>query len=1575
MNALVKPATLLLVCLMTGLSVSGFTLFNSNTGSDPYGSAFLVPAAEVDATPDADFSDCINHPADHWHWTIPASGPIVINYAYDPTFDTLFPSTAAGQATEAAIKAQIVLAMQQWSSAANAAYGRFDSYARGNSATSVSPLDGEIAYFAPFMDVRSATLHELGHILGLAHCDQGAAANPPANFAYAQLDPMTQAWNRGGGMAKGQLVTYNSMGQVAIEILNNYYPNTIAGGFCQPGTLGQEVMSQNSSGALFGNPPSSQPGRQTAEIYHILSWDELDGYSFVYGNHQVVFHEVPINSMPAPNLVFQAGTIMTGPRMSDSSAVCQGLPYGVSDGSGGIAIQSAVITFNSNLTIDGNPVQIGFEQGGYNFDVTAPVPVSQVTLNIAGTDNSSFLLQPNNTYNGWPDTFNTVTASYPNNPDAKDSIDVTWSNPSGPHVSLGQISAGTLFHVGALADVWDWFNNGYVTAYVNGNPQAQVPTVVSHLFNITAVNGFAESSAPDQRITGSCLTTLGATNKPNAVVIRMTSPMDGTRVSNLQLADVTGMGLTLSNLNHAGLVQLQQSNRLITVPGFGTNILNRGQQFAVVLAGSASYLPPDIVTNGHYLYLNQSNLLGRELFVAVTSSANGTTVGNYTLLNPPPTTAQNDPATGCTNTCIQFYNATNIVVATCASNCVPVFYDNVFAVDYCCSNGPVTLTFYPPSGSCFQPGTTPVTVVGTSACGYCNATNFTVTVACPSGQGSCTNSCISFYGVSNLVYSSCSCVPVYYSNIVAYDYCCSNSYVTLSYDPPPGTCFPPGTTTPVTVTGTSVCGRCNRTYFTVTVECPPTPCTNSCVYFYGISNLVFTSCSCVPLFYTNWISAGDYCCTSGSVALSFDPTNGTCFEPGTKTTVTVTGTSTCGHCNTATFDVTVYWNTNPPVISAPGDIVVRSCTNIPVYYDVTASSDYCTNVDVHAYPPSGHVFSPGTTTKVVCYAVDCCFNTSETSFNVTVLPSVSPCVAGLTWTAQNSTNATWYSIASSASGQYLAAAAYNGLIYTSPNYGATWTPRAGSGTRNWYCVASDASGQYLVGVVYGGQIYTSSDYGVTWTARDSNRNWYYAASSSSGQYLVAAVYGGAIYTSSNFGATWTPQASGSRNWYSVASDATGQYLVAVVYGGQIYTSSNYGVTWTPRDSNRNWISVASSSSGQYLGAAVYGGQIYTSPNFGATWTPQASGSRNWYSVASDATGQDLVAVVYGGQIYTSSDQGVTWMPRDSNRNWASVASSTDGSRLAAGVAGGPIYTSSCTPLAQCCVPPPTNMVMWLPFDETNGIISANLCSATNPGVQINHPLSWPGAYVANSLLFNGANYVTVQDYPSIEIGTNGLTIDAWVYHTPPANGWTNAAIVDKFAVAAGNGYGLYYLFGTNAPNELLFEASGAGYAVLNTPPISDNQWHFIAVTMNQSVTPPQGVFYVDGVVAGTFTPTRVNFSNTNALWVGASHLASFYPWTGGLDEVEVFNRALSANELFELYSANAAGKCKACCYLQVLTITNRETGTVQVNWGGCGTLEQTTNLITGPWTLIPNAPSPYLAPIPNAPRFYRTRCF
>jgi len=565
------------------------------------------------------------------------------------------------------------------------------------------------------------------------------------------------------------------------------------------------------------------------------------------------------------------------------------------------------------------------------------------------------------------------------------------------------------------------------------------------------------------------------------------------------------------------------------------------------------------------------------------------------------------------------------------------------------------------------------------------------------------------------------------------------------------------------------------------------------------------------------------------------------------------------------------------------------------------------------------------------------------------------------------TNETLLSIASSADGTKLVAAGLVagggavGVIYISLDSGVTWT-RASASPEPLFAVASSADGSKLV-AVGNGVVVISFDSGASWDidVNPPNSDLTAVASSADGTKVVAA--GGSIYTSTDKGIDWLPSSAPSQIWTSVASSADGTKLVAAVYGA-IYTSTDSGATWIQTSApSQNWRTVASSSDGTKLVAAVYGGQIYTSTDSGVTWREQNSGNQQWISVASSADGSKLVAAVSSGQIYTSTDSGVTWTPQNSGiQLWVSVASSADGSKLAA-VDNFAVYTSDCTP-PECCVPPPANMVLWLPFDETNGSTSANLASPPNDGTQVNYPMPLVGSYVANSLLFYGTNYVAVPDYADIEIGTNNLTIDAWVNEMGAAP--ADYIILDKHSGNNGPGYSL----SLNPSLGLIFDMSGSRFVEGSS--ISAQQWHFAAVSVNQYAR--QGFFYVDGALVSTFTPTPVNLSNTNSLWVGASQPLGGVPaWVGALDEVEVYNRALSTNELFGIYSAGRAGKCKPCCYLQTLSISLVSGNSIKVVWGGCGVLEQAPTVF-GPWSPIQNAASPYVIPAAGAAMFYRLVC-
>lgn len=115
--------------------------------------------------------------------------------------------------------------------------------------------------------------------------------------------------------------------------------------------------------------------------------------------------------------------------------------------------------------------------------------------------------------------------------------------------------------------------------------------------------------------------------------------------------------------------------------------------------------------------------------------------------------------------------------------------------------------------------------------------------------------------------------------------------------------------------------------------------------------------------------------------------------------------------------------------------------------------------------------------------------------------------SGANWVqATNAPNETWYSVSSSAKGDKLAATALplgSDTIYISTNSGAIWTPV--SSIFLVISIASSADGTKLVAAASEGGIYTSSDSGFDRALNEGTQytNWQIVASSADGGKLLA----------------------------------------------------------------------------------------------------------------------------------------------------------------------------------------------------------------------------------------------------------------------------------------------------------------------------------------------------------------------------------------------------------------------------------------------------------------------------------------
>jgi photosystem II stability/assembly factor-like uncharacterized protein len=310
------------------------------------------------------------------------------------------------------------------------------------------------------------------------------------------------------------------------------------------------------------------------------------------------------------------------------------------------------------------------------------------------------------------------------------------------------------------------------------------------------------------------------------------------------------------------------------------------------------------------------------------------------------------------------------------------------------------------------------------------------------------------------------------------------------------------------------------------------------------------------------------------------------------------------------------------------------------------------------------------------------------------------------WTDQSAVgNHNWHALATSSDGSRLYAASEScgasacsggvidaGGIWTSSDYGMTWSEIASTSGRKWFSIASNIDGTKVVAVDRGGDIYTSTDSGSTWTQRrvgGAVHNWESVASSSDGNKLVAVASDGYIFTSVDSGSSWTNKSpAGSLPFTGVSSSNNGSRIAATTWSSGLYLSADYGATWTraaftlpnPGDSVLLQ-SVAMSGDGSRLvtGSRPYssnGGIVFTSSNYGSTWTSSAQRAYDYIGFVSSGNGSNVAAAIYGQSgVSTSDDYGVTWtFQQTGNKGIIPLASNIDGSLLFVGGYGGHLWT-------------------------------------------------------------------------------------------------------------------------------------------------------------------------------------------------------------------------------------------------------------------------------------------------------------
>jgi N-acetylneuraminic acid mutarotase len=205
------------------------------------------------------------------------------------------------------------------------------------------------------------------------------------------------------------------------------------------------------------------------------------------------------------------------------------------------------------------------------------------------------------------------------------------------------------------------------------------------------------------------------------------------------------------------------------------------------------------------------------------------------------------------------------------------------------------------------------------------------------------------------------------------------------------------------------------------------------------------------------------------------------------------------------------------------------------------------------------------------------------------------------------------------------------------------------------------------------------------------------------------------------------------------------------------------------------------------------------------------------------------------------------------------------------------------------------LVGWWKFDETNGTIAYDSSGNGNDGNLTGGP-TWATGKIGGALSFDG-----VDDYVLIPATTDldlmRLTISTWVYST---NFDHNGFIFEK--TADGNVNTQYNLFIQNSELRFRVKPINSSYSDTKVDQSILSGWSFITSSYNSS----KRKLFVNGqlVASNDFNETIATNPNGISL-IGAyafNSIGSNYFFNGLIDDVRIYDRALSAEEVQALYN-------------------------------------------------------------------------
>jgi hypothetical protein len=201
------------------------------------------------------------------------------------------------------------------------------------------------------------------------------------------------------------------------------------------------------------------------------------------------------------------------------------------------------------------------------------------------------------------------------------------------------------------------------------------------------------------------------------------------------------------------------------------------------------------------------------------------------------------------------------------------------------------------------------------------------------------------------------------------------------------------------------------------------------------------------------------------------------------------------------------------------------------------------------------------------------------------------------------------------------------------------------------------------------------------------------------------------------------------------------------------------------------------------------------------------------------------------------------------------------------------------------------------FNEGTGGTVSDASGNANTGLISGAAWTSQGKF-GHALAFNGTNsHVSVPNSASVQSPSTALTVSAWIQPNGSPQAWSS--VVHKVHAAKDVSYG----FGQYAGNTRRFsgylQVNGVGYTTAMSKALTNLTWYFVALTWQSGQKVTLTIYNANGSVFQTVTTTQAAAGtisyDASPLLIGEDEAGDH--WKGTIDEVRIYNRALTASEI------------------------------------------------------------------------------